>query len=76
METMHERVAGLDVHKDTVVACVRTPEVAGRREGLTYEFPTTAAGLLGLRDWLVAHRVTLVGMEATGADWKPVYYAL
>jgi len=76
METMHERVAGLDVHKDTVVACVRTPEVAGRREGLTYESPTTAAGLLGLRDWLVAHRVTLVGMEATGADWKPVYDAL
>jgi transposase len=76
METIQERVAGLDVHKDTVVACVRVPGARGRRESHSHEFSTTTAGLLGLRDWLVAHQVGLVGMEATGAYWKPVYYAL
>jgi transposase len=76
METLTERVAGLDVHKDTVVACVRVPGSGGRRESHTHEFSTTTAGLLALRDWLVAHRVSLCGMEATGAYWKPVYYCL
>lgn len=76
METVHERVAGLDVHKDTVVACVRVPGRGGRRESHTHEFSTTTAGLLGLRDWLSAHAVGLAGMEATGTYWKPVYYAL
>ena len=76
METIHERVAGLDVHKDTVVACVRVPGGRGRRESHTHEFSTTTPGLMALRDWLVAHQVGLVGMEATGNYWKPVYYAL
>jgi PKD repeat protein len=76
METIHERVAGLDVHKDTVVACVRVPGSGGRRESHIHEFSATTAGLLALADWLDAHRVSLVGMEATGAYWKPVYYAL
>lgn len=76
METFSERVAGLDVHRDTVVACVRVPGPGGRRESHLHEFSTTTAGLLALRDWLVAHRVSLCAMEATGAYWKPVYYAL
>lgn len=76
METITERVAGLDVHKDTVMANVRVPGPRGRRESHSHEFQTTTAGLLALRDWLVAHAVGLVGMEATGAYWKPVYYIL
>lgn len=76
METIHERVAGLDVHKDTVVACVRVPGGRGRRESHVHEFSTTTPGLMALRDWLVSHQVGLVGMEATGNCWKPVYYAL
>jgi len=76
METLTEHVAGLDVHKDTVVACVRVPGAGGRRESHVHEFRTTTAGLLALRDWLVAHGVALAGMEATGAYWKPVYYVL
>jgi transposase len=59
-----------------VVACVRVPGARGRRESHRHEFSTTTAGLLALRDWLVAHRVSRCGMEATGAYWKPVYYAL
>jgi transposase len=76
METMVERCAGLDVHKDTVVACVRTPGPKGQREVELREFGTMTRDLLELREWLVEKKVTLVGMEATGVYWKPIYYVL
>jgi transposase len=76
MDTLIERCAGLDVHKDTVVACVRVPARGGGREQFIQTFGATTAQLLALRDWLVAHRVTRVGMESTGVYWKPVYYVL
>ncbi len=76
METLIERCAGLDVHKDTVAACVRVPDPAGGRQQLIHTFGTTIADLLALRDWLAAHGVTVVGMESTGVYWKPVYYVL
>ncbi len=71
-----ERVAGLDVHKAQVTACVRTPAPGGGREEHFAEFQTTVAGLLTLRDWLAAHRVTQVTMEATGVFWKSVWAIL
>jgi transposase len=71
-----ERCAGLDVHKDTVVACVRSPGVGRRREETIVTFGTTTVQLLALRDWLLAMGVRLVGMESTGVYWKPVYYVL
>jgi transposase len=76
METIVERPAGLDVHKAQVTACVRAPTQDGGREQHLAEFPTTVAGLLTLRDWLVAHRVTQVTMEATHVYWKPVWAVL
>jgi len=76
METVVERCAGLDVHKDTVVACVRTPGPKGQREVELREFGTKTRDLLELRDWLVERGVSLVGMEATGVYWKPIYYVL
>jgi transposase len=76
METFIERCAGLDVHKDTVVACVRTPGPKGERQMEVREFGTKTGELLELRDWLVEKGVTLVGMEATGVYWKPIYYVL
>ena len=76
METMVERCAGLDVHKDTVVACVRTPGAKGERQVEVREFGTKTGEVLALRDWLVDQGVTLVGMEATGVYWKPIYYVL
>ena len=76
MDVVVERCAGLDVHKDTVVACVRTPGKGGSREQTTRTFKTMTADLLALRDWLVALGVTLVGMESTGVYWKPVFYVL
>lgn len=76
METVFERVAALDVHKAQVTACVRVPDEAGRREPQTLEFSTMASGLLALRDWLAAHQVTHVAMEATGVYWQPVWHVL
>jgi len=76
METIVERPAGLDVHKAQVTACARTPKKGGGREQHVAEFPTTVQGLLTLRDWLAAHGVTQVTMEATGVYWKPVWAIL
>jgi transposase len=75
METVVERPAALDVHKERVTACVRVP-VQGAREEHIAEFSTTVAGLLVLRDWLAAHGVAQVTMEATGVYWKPVWAIL
>jgi transposase len=72
MDKLIERCAGLDVHKKTVAACVRVPGPQGERRQETRTFSTMTDGLLALRDWLCAHRVRVVGMESTGAYWKPV----
>jgi transposase len=76
VDLIYERVAGLDVHRDTVVACFRR---LGPRGGAVFEkdrFATTTAGLRELEVWLADRRVELVAMEATGVYWKPVLYAL
>jgi transposase len=75
MEVLYPRCAGLDVHKDTVVACVRlAAEGAVHSEVRTFD--TTTPGLLALADWLSEHGCTHVGMEATGVYWKPVWHVL
>lgn len=74
MEILYERVAGLDVHKATVVACVRFAGRPVRRECRTYE--TTTDGLEALLGWLGACGCTHVAMEATGVYWMPVWKIL
>jgi transposase len=76
MEVIVERPAALDVHKAQVTACVRVPGEDGVRVEHVQEFKATVRGLLVLRDWLKAHRVTQVTMEATGVYWKPVWHVL
>jgi transposase len=76
VETIVERPAALDVHKATVMACARVPAAGGRREEHVAEFATTVHGLLTLADWLDAHEVTQVAMEATGVYWKPIWAIL
>jgi transposase len=76
MERLIERCAGLDVHRDTVAACVRIADGRGGRQHETRTFSSTTQGLLALRDWLSSFGVTVVGMESTGVYWKPVYYLL
>ena len=75
MQVLYPRCAGLDVHKDTVVACVR---LAGEGPATTEvrTFATTTAGLCALAEWLVESGVTHVAMEATGIYWKPVWHIL
>ena len=75
MEVIYPRCAGLDVHKKSVVACVRLAQ----QDRLLHEvrtFATTTSGLLALSDWLAAHAVQQVAMEATGVYWKPVWHVL
>jgi transposase len=76
MDQIHQRVAGLDVHRDTIAACVRVPGSRGGTVNHKQRFGTTTAGLEALASWLVEHRVELVGMEATGVYWKAPYYTL
>ena len=76
MDVIVERRGALDVHKASVTACVRAPAEGGRRDEHIATFSTTVQGLLGLRDWLAAHHVTQVAMEATGVYWKPVWAIL
>jgi transposase len=73
VERIVERCAGLDVHKSSVTACVRIPEESEDLHQEIREFSTTTRGLLMLRDWLASFGVRLVGMEATGVYWKPIY---
>ena len=75
MELQHARCCGLDVHKDSVVACVR---LAGDGKVTTEvcKFGTTTAELLRLSAWLAENECTHVAMEATGVYWKPVWHIL
>jgi transposase len=75
MQVLYPHCAGLDVHKDTVVACVR--HMAGgtvKRQVRT--FKTTTTELLALSEWLAAEKCTHIAMEATGVYWKPVWHIL
>jgi transposase len=76
MEMLLHCCAGLDVHKKTVVACIRWITDDGQLEEQISHFGTTTAELLALADWLTAHGVTQVAMESTGVYWKPVYNLL
>ncbi len=77
MDVLYARCAGLDVHKATVVACVRGPGPRpGERRAETKTFATTMRGLQDLVAWLSAHGVTHVAMESTGVYWRPVYAVL
>ena len=75
MEVVHERCCGLDIHKRTVVACLRTA-VGQSTKKETRTFGTTTGELLALADWLEAAGCTHVAMESTGSFWKPVYNVL
>jgi transposase len=75
MEVLHPKCAGLDVHKDSVVACARsTTQGCVQRQVKTFE--TTTRGLSELQQWLHSQGCTHVAMEATGVYWKPVWHML
>jgi Transposase len=73
MEVLYPHCAGLDVHKDTVVACVRHM-VDGAVKRAVRTFKTTTKELLALSEWLAAEGCTYIAMEATGVYWKPMWH--
>ena len=75
MERIRDRVAGLDVHRDRVVACLRV-SLGADVKTMKSSFPTMSAGIGQLAEWLLEHEANTVVMEATGVYWKPVYYGL
>jgi transposase len=76
MDLIHACCAGLDVHKKTVVACVRRAGPGGQVDRQVRTFGTMTADLIALADWLVAEGVSHVAMESTGVYWKPVFNIL
>ena len=76
MEVLHPQCAGLDVHKDTVVACARTTLPGGKVTHHREVFTTTTGSLLALSDWLESHGCSTIVMEATGVYWKPIWAIL
>jgi transposase len=77
MDVVHPRCCGLDVHKQTVVACVLLSEPTGGPPQRTVRtFGTMTDELLALADWLAAEGITHVAMEATGSYWKPIWNLL
>ena len=76
METIRDRVAGLDVHRDRVVACLRLVDGGRRVNTVRRSFSTMSVGVDELAEWLADFEVTTAVMESTGVYWKPVYYGL
>lgn len=75
MEVFYPRCAGLDVHQQTVVACVRAADGSTVRQDVR-TFGTATGDLLALADWLTAAGCTHVAMESTGVYWKPIWHVL
>src|SRR5258706_1464452 len=76
MERVHERCAGIDVHKETAVTSLHVPDERGGRQREVRTFGTMTPELLQLADWLAANHVTHVAIESTGVYWKPVFHVL
>ena len=75
MEVVHPHCAGLDIHKETVVACVRHMS-GGKVKTEVRTFATMTGALLDLSAWLATEQITHIAMEATGVYWKPVWHIL
>jgi transposase len=76
MDILYRCCAGIDVHKDTVVVCVRRRADGERLHKEVRTFGTMTRDLLALADWLAAEGVTHAAMESTGVYWKPVFNIL
>ena len=76
MEVVHQCCCGLDVHKDSVTACVVWAEEKGKKRREERSYGTFTGDLLRLADWLRACGATHVAMESTGVYWKPVWHVL
>ena len=76
MQVVYERCCGIDVHKQTVVACAIVPGGGGAASKESRTFGTMTENLAALADWLSGSGIEHVAMESTGVYWKPVYNIL
>ena len=76
MRIVHQRCSALDVHKNSVTACVLVWDGQELIEERKKEFGTTKKELERLRFWLMASKVSVVAMESAGVYWKPVWHVL
>jgi transposase len=76
MDTLYPCCAGLDIHKEIIVACVRKALGGGKVHQEVRTFRSETSGLLALADWLTDEGVTHAAMESTGVYWKPVWNIL
>jgi transposase len=75
MEIVHPRCCGIDVHKESVVACVRIQE-SRRATTDIRRFGTTTRELRALQAWLIETRCSHVALESTSVYWKAVFNVL
>jgi transposase len=73
MELLHKSCCGLDVHKSSIMACVRRVDSSGASHSHVRPFGTMTRDILELSDWLESHGVGHVAMESTGVYWKPIF---
>ena len=76
MEVVYPRCCGLDVHKQSVVACLLVRDERGRRQKELRTFGTMTEDLLRMADWLQEAGCTAVAMESSGVYWKPIFNLL
>ena len=76
MEVLHPCCCGLDVHKQSITACVIWRKAKAKRQVAKKVFGTMTRDLIALREWLQECGVTHVAMESTGVYWKPVWNVL
>jgi transposase len=67
---------GLDIHKESVTACILFNDTKGKERTIIQEFPTFTDDLFGLRDWLLTNECPIIAMESTGVYWHPVHNIL
>jgi transposase len=75
MDVLHPRCCGLDVHKNSISACILVQE-AGRVQKHQRRFGAMTRDLQELADWLRQFEVTQVAMESSGVYWKPIWNIL
>ena len=77
MKPLLESCCGMDVHRDSVTACIaRGPFDKAEEELIVKEFPTMTSDIKELTTWLKEHHVKTVAMESTGIYWKPIFNIL
>lgn len=72
MEELLDRCCGLDVHRDTIVACVMIGNGAQKRKQFK-TVPTFTQDIRELAEWLKSLDIRHIAVESTGIYWKPIF---